>query len=438
MNLPFDDDSCGWFRALPDVLEPVELTQQLDADVVVIGAGFTGLSAARQMARNRPDASVVLIDAQQVGYGASGRNSGFAIDLPHKFALENPDKEFKKRILRLNKAGIRILNDQVNEHNIDCQWSAAGKYQAAVGERGRRYLEQFGRLLDELDEPYSWCSREDLGAILGTEFYSQAIFTSGGYLMQPAALTQGLARALPANVQLFTNSPVLSLEPLTTGGHRVQTPRGSLRAGQVILATSIYTREFGFLKNRLLPITTFASMTRPLTAREQAQYHGQYDWGVTPADHAGTTLRMTRDKRLMVRNTYHYSALYGRSVSARHRNKIAAIHRQSLAARYPQFSRLPFEYTWGGTYAISRNFTNYFGLLAPGVFAAACDNGVGVVWGTIAGSLIADLASNHSSALLEDIQAVTGLPSLNPPEPVSSWGAKARIVLARMASRSEL
>src|SRR5699024_10735112 len=85
-----------------------------------------------------------------------------------------------------------------------------------------------------------------------------------------------------------------------------------------------------------------------------------------------------------------YSALYGRSVSARERNKIAAIHRQSLAARYPQFSRLPFEYTWGGTYAIPRNFTNYFGLLAPGVFVAACDTGVGVGWGAIACWLVGD------------------------------------------------
>lgn len=438
MNLPFDDDSCGWFKTLADPLVATELTQQMEADVVVVGAGFTGLSAARQMGLNRPEATVVLIDAQQVGYGASGRNSGFAIDLPHKFALENPDKEFKKRILRLNKTGIEILNDQVNQYNIDCQWSAAGKYQAAVGERGRRYLEHFARLMDELEEPYTWHSREELSNVLGTEFYSQAIFTPGGYLMQPAALVQGLARALPDNVQLFVNSPVLSLAPLDTGGYRLQTPSGSVQAGKVILATSIFTREFGFLKNRLLPITTFASMTRPLTAGEQKKYWGQYDWGVTPADHAGTTLRMTRDKRVLIRNTYHYTALYGRSVSARERKKIASIHRRSFKARYPELSDIPFEYTWGGTYAISRNFTNYFGLLAPEVFSAACDNGVGVVWGTIAGHLIADLACDKTSSLLEDIQAVTGLPSLNPPEPIAAWGAKARIALAKIASRSEL
>src|SRR5690625_7559596 len=127
--------------------------------------------------------------------------------------------------------------------------------------------------------------------------------------MQPAALTQGLARALPANVQLYTNSPVLFLEPLATGGHRLQTPRGSLRAGQVILATSIYTREFGFLKNRLLPITTFASLTRPLTPEEQARYHGQYDWGVTHADHAGYPLRIPRATSSMASKPYRSSDL---------------------------------------------------------------------------------------------------------------------------------
>ncbi|MEZ2720870.1 NAD(P)/FAD-dependent oxidoreductase [Paenalcaligenes hominis] len=437
MNLPHDDSCSGWFHLLSEQRPFNELLHDQQADVVVVGAGFAGLSAARQLALHLPDAKVVLIDAQRVGYGASGRNSGFAIDLPHKFALENPDQQFKQRLLRLNRSAITQLNHLIQQFDIECQWSAVGKYQGAVGERGRQFLAHFAKLMDELGEPYLWKTKEELAEVLGTEHYSQAIFTPGGYLMQPAALVQGLAKNLPSNVRLYENSAILSWSK-ETSDYILQTAKATIKAPKVLFTTSIYTREFGFLKNRLLPITTFASITRPLNVSEQKHYTGEYNWGLTPADHAGTTLRMTQDKRLVIRNTYRYTPKYGSSVSSYDRQLIAQEHRRSLQQRYPFLAELPFAYTWGGTYAVSRNFTNFFGQLAPNMYAVACDNGVGVVWGTIAGRLLADLACQKSSELLEDIQSVTGMPSLNPPEPFAAWGAKTRIYLAARTSQQEL
>lgn len=437
MNLPHDDSYSGWFHLSPEKLIPTELLQDQKADVVVVGAGFAGLSAARQLALNLPDARVIVIDAQQVGYGASGRNSGFAIDLPHKFALENPDPQFKQRLLRLNRSAIKELDELIQLFDIECQWSAVGKYQGAVGARGRQFLIHFAKLMEELGEPYFWKTKEELVGVLGTEHYSQAIFTPGGYLMQPAALVQGLAKNLPSNVSLYENSPVLSWSK-EASGYMLKTAKAKVTTQKILFTTSIYTREFGFLKNRLLPITTFASITSPLSEDQQKLYKGRYNWGLTPADHAGTTLRMTQDKRLVIRNTYRYTPKYGKSVSNYEREQIAQDHRRSFLQRYPQLAELPFVSTWGGTYAISRNFTNFFGQLAPDIYAAACDNGVGVVWGTVSGRLLADLACKKHSELLDDIQAVTGMPSLNPPEPFASLGAKARIYLAAKASQQEL
>lgn len=436
MNLPHDDENSGWYHLSPTKLTPKELLQDIQADIVVVGAGFAGLAVARQLALNLPDADIALIDAQQVGYGASGRNSGFAIDLPHKFALENPDPIFKQRLLRLNRAGIELLDQQIKEFSIECQWSAVGKYQGAVGARGSQFLTHFSKLLDELGESYLWKTREELKEVLGTEHYEQAIFTPGGFLMQPAALVQGLAKNLPPNVGLYENSPILSWNK-SENGYVLKTAKAKLTTAKLIFTTGIYTREFGFFKNRLLPITTFASITRTLSEDEQVLYKGQYDWGLTPADHAGTTVRMTQDKRFVIRNTYRYTPKYGKSVSDQMRKQIAESHRHSFLMRYPQLSDIQFEYTWGGTYAISRNFTNYFGQLAPNMYAIACDNGVGVAWGTIAGRLMADLVCEKQSNLLEDIQAVTGMPSLNPPELFTSVGVKTRIYLAARASQSE-
>ncbi|MCY1508310.1 Gamma-glutamylputrescine oxidoreductase [compost metagenome] len=438
VNLPHDDRSCGWYAALPEPRPCKRLHGVQKADHVVIGAGFAGLAAARRLAEHLPQSRILLVDAQRVGYGASGRNSGFVIDLPHKFALEHPDPQHKQRLLGLNRAAIDQLQTLIGRHGIDCQWSHAGKYQGAVGERGLAYLEHFEKLMADLGEPYRVVERNELAGVLGTGYYSRAIFTPGCYLMQPAALVRGLGESLPENVEVLEESPIQRLEKDAGGGWVLHGTDGSIRTPKVLLGTSIFTQEFGFLRNRLLPVMTFASWTRPLTDAEMKAVGIQADWGLTPADHAGTTVRMTQDRRLIIRNTYKHVPHYGRSVDEGTRAKIRKDHRKSFLARYPQLAQVPFTHTWGGAYAISRNFTNYFGQLDDGVFATACDNGVGAAWGTISGTLLADRVVGAESSLLRDIQAVTGMPSLNPPEPFLGLGVRTRIRWAAWNSRSEL
>ena len=438
VKLPHDDRSCGWYAALPEPRPCKRLSGLQKADHVVIGAGFAGLAAARRLAEHLPKSRILLVDAQRVGYGASGRNSGFVIDLPHKFALEHPDPQHKQRLLGLNRAAIDQLQTLIGRHGIDCQWSHAGKYQGAVGERGLAYLDHFEKLMADLGEPFRLVERDELAGVLGTGYYSRAIFTPGCYLMQPAALVRGLGASLPENVEVLEESPIQRLEKDANGGWVLHGNDGSIRTPKVLLGTSIFTQEFGFLRNRLLPVMTFASWTRPLTDAEMSTVGIQADWGLTPADHAGTTVRMTQDRRLIIRNTYKHVPSYGRSVDEGTRAKVRDDHRKAFLARYPQLAQVPFTHTWGGVYAISRNFTNYFGQLDDGVFATACDNGVGAAWGTISGTLLADRVVGADSSLLSDIQAVTGMPSLNPPEPFLGLGVRTRIRWAAWNSRSEL
>ncbi|MNZ28990.1 Gamma-glutamylputrescine oxidoreductase [compost metagenome] len=438
VKLPHDDRSCGWYAALPEPSPCKRLSGVQNADHVVIGAGFAGLAAARRLAEHLPQSRILLVDAQRIGYGASGRNSGFVIDLPHKFALEHPDPQHKQRLLGLNRAAIDQLQTLIGRHGIDCQWSHAGKFQGAVGERGLAYLGHFEKLMADLGEPYRLVERDELAGVLGSHYYSRAIFTPGCYLMQPAALVRGLGASLPENVEVLEESPIQRLEKEADGHWVLHGNDGSIRTPSVLLGTSIFTQEFGYLRNRLLPVMTFASWTRPLTDAEMHAIGIQADWGLTPADHAGTTVRMTQDRRLIIRNTYKHVPRYGNSVGEGTRAKIRDDHRKAFLARYPQLAGVPFTHTWGGAYAISRNFTNFFGQLDDGVFATACDNGVGAAWGTISGTLLADRVVGAESSLLSDIQAVTGMPSLNPPEPFLGLGVRTRIRWAAWNSRSEL
>ncbi|NAZ97325.1 NAD(P)/FAD-dependent oxidoreductase [Vibrio toranzoniae] len=437
IHLPNDDATCGWYHALSSIPEKPTLKGKQTADYVVLGAGFAGLAMARRLAEHAPNARIILIDAQKIGQGASGRNSGFVIDLPHKFSLEHPDPAHKQKLLALNRSAIAQLDCLISQYSIDCQWSAKGKYQGAVGERGEAYLDHFEHLMQDLGEPYSHVDGSELAKVLGTNYYSRAIYTPGGYLMQPAALVRGLGESLPNNVEVLENSPIRKL--IKENGHWVlHGDDGLVETTELLLGTSIFTREFGYLKNRLLPVMTFASWTRPLTDADMQRYGGQLNWGLTPADHAGTTLRMTADRRILIRNTYKHVPKYGSSMSDKVREQIRDDHRQVFLARYPELADVPFTHTWGGVYAISRNFTNFFGQLDQGVYASACDNGVGAAWGTISGTLLADYVMGATSNSLGDIQSVTGMPSMNPPEPFLGMGVKSRIQLAKWQSRSEL
>lgn len=438
VNLPHDDQSCGWYAALPAPRPGKRLVGEQKADYVVVGAGFAGLAAARRLAEHMPQSRIILVDAQRIAYGASGRNSGFVIDLPHKFALEHPVPQHKQRLLGLNRAAIDQLQTLIGRHGIECQWSHAGKYQGAVGARGEAYLDHFEKLMADLGEPYRLVERNELAGVLGSSYYSRAIYTPGCYLMQPAALVRGLGDSLPANVEVLEESPIRRLEKDANGSWILRGDNGLIRAPQVLLGTSIFTQEFGFLRNRLLPVMTFASWTRPLTDTEMAAVGTQADWGLTPADHAGTTVRMTADRRLIIRNTYKHVPRYGRSIDDSTRASIREDHRKAFLARYPQLAQVPFTHTWGGVYAISRNFTNFFGQLDEGIYATACDNGVGAAWGTISGTLLAEMAVGATSQLLSDIRSVTGMPSRNPPEPFLGLGVRTRIRLAAWNSRSEV
>lgn len=435
IKLPADDNSCGWYECLPEQPQTQPLHGTQKTDWLVIGGGFVGTAATRRLAELNPQQKVMLLDAQMIGHGTSGRNSGFVIDLPHKGDLEGTDLERKQKFMALNRAAIRFMEEKVQQHGIECQWSHAGKLQGAVSERGVAFLEHFQSLLKELGEPYQMLDQETLRQKVGTNYYAQALYTPGCILMNPAALQRGMLQHMPDNVTTCENSPVTALEP-RNGGWLARTSQGEVQAKHVILGTNIFTEQLGFLKSRMLPIMTFASMTRPLSDAEFAAYGGTEDWGLTPADHAGTTLRMTQDRRLIVRNQYRFVPSYGSSQAERQR--IHGMHRQALNARYPMLKDVEFQHTWGGVCALSRNYTSFFGELKPGLFASCCHNGVGAARGTISGKLLAEMASGGDSELQRFMQDVSGMPARLPPQPFLGLGVRARLKFAEWVSRSEV
>ncbi|WP_286238047.1 NAD(P)/FAD-dependent oxidoreductase [Neptuniibacter halophilus] len=436
MILPEYDNQCGWYELLNNVSSFPPLEDQATFHTVVIGGGFVGNAAARRLAENLPDEPFLLIDALKIGQGASGRNSGFVIDQPHKRELELSSDAHKAKIVRLNRTAIEYFETQIDKYGIECQWSKAGKYQAAVGERGEKHLANYEHLLKQGNEVYHRLSAEEMRNVFGTDYYSAAIYTPGGMLMQPAALMRGLADNMPSNVRVVEETPISEIERTGTGFVLTANNGAKVRCRHIILATNIFTPELGFMRNRILPVMTFASMTRPLSEAEMSVYGGQTDWGLTPADHAGTTVRMTQDRRLIIRNSYRYAHDY--NTPAHLLPKMKLRHREGFLARYPHLKDVEFEYTWGGASGLSGNFETFFGKVEEGVYASCCDQSVGAARGTISGMMLADMVAGRHGQLLQDMVEVSGNPSWLPPKIFLRVGVPLRMQMARFASRSEL
>ncbi len=433
-RLPSNDKTNAWNTILSKREACASLHDQINADWLVVGAGYAGLSAARRLSENCPNDRIVIVDAGVCGENASGRNSGFVIDVPHTVSSSLAQLESAHRHMRLARTATDVLANLVGANNIECDWSVDGKYQTAVTHEGSQsMLEPFAKELDALGEIYQWVGAEELAKKLGTTHFKHAIYTPGCVLMNPAALVRGLADSLPDNVSLYENTPVLKME--SANGIRVTTPAGSVQAPRMILAANGFSEQFGYRTDAFYHLGLHASLTRPLNSEERAAYAVEKPWGVTPVNaFGGVTMRYTNDHRLLIRQGIKLSM--GQKLSAASLEKAKSQHIKILRDRFPTIPNVELENTWSGYICMSKNSAPAFGEIAHNVWLAACQNGIGVTKGTISGLCVADFACGRENALIDDMQAL-GEPEKLPSRPVLEVGARALMKWEQLKNRNE-
>ena len=423
--LPSNDKTNGWNCILAERTPHPALDSDVNADWLVVGAGFAGLAAARRLAENQPDAKIVLIDAGIVGENASGRNSGFAIDTPHT-AAGGDEKELlnAQAYMRLSRAGIAYHKEQIDKYGFDCDWDVAGKYQTSVTDRGKaEMLDPFAETLDRLGEPYEWVDQEALTARIGTPHFKHAIYTPGCVLLNPAALVRGLVDHMPQNVQVHEETPVTAIE--YQNGIQATTPGGTIRAPKMILAANGFSAQFGFMQRKFVHIAAHASISRPLTDAEVEAYGVDQPWGVTPVNALGSiTCRYTPDRRILIRNQMDISMTH--STTKARQDAMTRQHKRLFDAWWPMLPEVGMEHTWTGFVTVSRNGAPAFGQIAPNVWISACQNAVGVAKGTASGLCAADLACGRDNPLIADMQSL-GAPTDMPPNWMTEIGARMRL-----------
>jgi glycine/D-amino acid oxidase-like deaminating enzyme len=421
---PADLRGSGWYELLPKPAPPNILEGKQSADWVIVGAGFAGLSAARRLSQIVPGERISVVEGQRIGWGAAGRNSGFMIDLPHELSSENyaggRDHDLKQ--IRMNRTAIEFAADATKEHGLEGYFTRAGKIHGAATPRGLKALTEFERHLASLNERFESLDADAMHRITGSTFYIGGTFTPGTVMIQPAGYIRGLAQGLSGRVDIFESSPVVSIE--SGSEHIVRTPMGEIRTPRLILTMNGQVESFGYFRRRLMHIFTFASMTRRLGPSEVKALGGDNSWGLIPADPMGSTIRRIPEERIVVRNTFTYNPEM--RTSEQEIEGIGRVHDRSFGLRFPMLPGVSFEHRWGGHLCLSLNAAPAFGEIERGVYAACCCNGLGTVKGTLYGKLIADLAVGTGDPMIE--AALTEpKPRKLYPEPLMTWGAKAKL-----------
>ena len=298
-----NDRNCDWINDLPQRDNIKSLLNDVSCDYLIIGAGYTGLSAARKLSELNPNDKIILVDAQLAGEGASGRNSGYLVDttLNDGFTSNKEIFDYKNKT-DIYKLGINTVKKFIKEHQVDCDWNECGKYFASSQNNDEKILINFSKTLTKLGFKHNIFNRKDLKKKIGTNFYSIALHTSGGILLNPGKLVRAMIDTLPDNVVLYENSPLLSWEKNINSIY-CSFKEFKIITKKIIFCTNGFLKSLGLKPNYNFPLTLTASMTRSLSDSEFKSIGEPKEWGVLPVRPMGATVRMTKDKRILIRNT---------------------------------------------------------------------------------------------------------------------------------------
>jgi gamma-glutamylputrescine oxidase len=377
------------------------LSSSLDCDVAVVGGGLAGLSAAIELADR--GYRVALLEAREVGWGASGRNGGQAIAglACEQTVIEDQlGLDASRRVWAMTLEALDLIHARCKRFSIDCDWQS-GYLSLAVNARKARELHDWHVLMRErYDHDTTWISPAELPQwIASPRFHSGAHDARSGHL-HPLKYSLGLARAAASvGVQLFEQSPVTSITPGPTV--RLTTPQGEVRAKHALLAGNVYLQGLApQLERRIMPVGTYIVASKPVDP-ELARSLIPSRAAVCDTNFVLDYFRPTPDHRM----------LYGGRVSYSTSTPVnlAASMQRRMARSFPQLKDTAVEFSWGGFVDISMNRAPDFGRLPTEGAGTASkphhDNiyylqgfsGHGLALTGLAGRLVAEAIDGHAS-----------------------------------------
>jgi len=409
MKLLFVNDQKGQhapslYAAITDTPPYGSLSNQITADVCIIGAGYTGLSAAVHCARQ--GYSVVVLDAHRVGWGASGRNGG---QLGSGFNMEQPEIEKHlgharaQSLWRVAENAKRTIHQLSNDHNFDIE------YQPGIicAYHRPQYVNAAHQYCDTLSKKYQYdqletLSKQQLSILLDSPAYHGGVLDHGAGHINPLKLAYGLAKAATKlGTKIYEQSQVLSIESKDNINSLMTTATGSVNATHVVLACNGYLGGLNSdglsatVQQRVMPINNFIVATEPL---------GDLATALLPKRHAVfdsrfvvNYFRITQDNRLLFGG--------GETYGYQFPSDIRRVVSKPLLKVFPQLNGIHFDYAWGGTLAITRSRLPFVSKLNNTTYTAGGYSGHGVALAVESGKAIAKAIDGDTSSfdVLKDL-----------------------------------
>ncbi len=363
-------------------------------DVAVIGAGFTGLGAARRLAMEGH--SVVVLEAETVGFGASGRNGGHLNNgIAHSYlaAQERFGADKARALYHAFDDGVATIERIVAEEGIDCAFRRSGKLKLASKPGHYDGLARnFEALHRDADPETAMLSRADLAGEVGSDAFHGGMLQKKSAMMHMGRFVAGLAGAAVRRGAIIHEQAPVTAREQAGAGWRLTTPRGSVTAGKVLLATGAYTTgAFPWFRRRIVPVGSFIIATAPLTdAQVAATMPGNRTCVNTM--NIGNYFRLAPDNRLIWGGRARFSARSDQQSDA----KSGEILRDSLLRVFPQLRDVPTDYCWGGLVDMTADRFPRAGQ-AEGLYFSMGYSGHGAQIATHMGEIMADLMTGRDN-----------------------------------------
>lgn len=365
------------------------LAGAIDCDVAVVGGGLAGLSAALDLAGK--GLSVVLLEARQLGWGASGRNGGQAI---HGLACDQALIEDQlglddaKRVWAMTMEALDLLHERTAKHQIECDWREGYLGLATNARKGAGLNAWADRMERVYGQHFDRIAPAEMPRWIASERYHSGLYDPRSGHLHPLKYTRGLARAAgEAGVRVFEDTAVLSMTPGATV--QLTTASGSIRARQVLLAGNVYLQGVArSLERRIMPVGTYIACTEPL-AGALADALVPSRAAVCDTNFVLDYFRTTNDQRMLYGGRVSYSTVSPRN--------LAASMRSRMVATFPQLHDAKIDYAWGGFVDITMNRAPDFGRLATNIYYLQGFSGHGLALTGLAGRLVAEAMTGDAS-----------------------------------------
>lgn len=387
--------------SVSEVTDYPRLKDDIRVDVCVIGGGFTGVATALTLAER--SYKVCILEANRIGWGASGRNGGQVIHgVSGESKLLKKDPDLADLVWEMGWRGHDIIRERVRRYDIDCDLKD-GYVDVAIKERHLRDFEEEAEHFERRNLPYEhrMLSKEETRVMLGTDAYIGGHLIMGNMHLHPLNLCIGEAKAAESlGAVIHEQSAALGID--YGDAVRVSTAEGSVTADFVVVAGNAYQFLEPSLRSRFLPVRSYIIATEPLS-EELQDVVNPHDYAICDPNFLLVYFRLSADKRLLFGNRFRYIG--------NDKDVIAANHVPKMLKIFPQLKGVRVDYGWGGNIAVAINRVPQLGRLAPNVLFSNAYSGHGVNVTHLAGEVVADAIGGT----MERFDVLSSMPSMRIP-----------------------